>query len=117
MPDFSHDSMRRINDVVQRIESRPTSKPQRSTPPRTVLPNRNAITTSSISARSGLVKGYGTVNILCDDGTGTGNDKVLTTGVKMYNPYTNTVNSGVYVTLVITDGLYMLSGASCANSN
>ena len=110
---FNHDAMRRIAQTVQKKEHGQKPHGPVARGPRTVLPNRNAVTTSAISARSGMVKGHGTVNILCDDGTGSGTDKVLLTGVKIWNPYTSSVASGLYVTVVITDGLYMIAGASC----
>ena len=113
---FNSEATRRISEAVRVLES--TKKPQKpAQPPRVVLPNRNAVTVSSIGARSGLTKGFGYVHILCDDGTGTGTDYIIEHNVKIWNPYTNQINSEVYITLKITDGLLQVEGASCPSSS
>lgn len=78
---------------------------------------RNAIVTQTITARSGMKKGKGKVSILCDDGTGTGTDKVIETNVTIWNPWRSQIEVGSGTRVIqfdIVDGLYQVRGADCA---
>ncbi len=110
---FDERSARRIAQVVRDRERDPRKRPQRAATPSVVLPTRNAMTTSTITARSGSTKGTGTVTLYVDDATGTGNDVVLQAGVTVWNPYTASIASGTWVVVAIVDGLPQIQGASC----
>lgn len=84
---------------------------------RTPLLNRVAKASATIAARSGVVKGSGTVTLYVDDGSGTGTDKVLQAGVKVWNPYSQPIASGTWVVLVVRDGLLQIDGADCPGTS
>ena len=86
-------------------------------PYRTPLLNRVAKTTTTITARAATKKGSGTVTLYVDDGTGTGTDKVLQAGVKVWNPYSQSIATGTWVVLVVRDGLLQIDGADCPGTS
>lgn len=84
--------------------------------PRIVSVRRNARVKTSIAARSGLLKGKGTVDLLVDDATGTGADKVLQADVTVWNPYRTKIDpnsAGRIVQVETIDGLLQVTGADC----
>ena len=108
---FSKDSERRIVKAIRHSELSPKGKTPRGYPSIPVLPLRSAITTSSISARSGLTRGHGTVDLYVDNGSGTHTDMLLQSGLTVENPFSVVIASGRHVWVGIVDGnLYILGG-------
>lgn len=117
---LSENATRRVVDVVRwyerygtRLAALLVDKAQTRTPRGLI---RNALVTSTITARSGLMKGSGTVSILCDDESGTGTDRVIQTGVKVWNPWRSAIapnSAGRIVQVETVDGLLQVRGADC----
>ena len=106
-----HDA-RRIAHVVRTAERTP-HRPQKGPGVKIVLPDRNALTTGTITARSGTTKGYGNVTLYVDDESGSGAMVVLETGVKVWNAFGSSIPSGKWVIVGVVDGLLQVKGADC----
>ena len=114
MPGFDEQSAKRISDVVRRVETIPVNALPEPIGPRILQPGRNAKTTTVITARSGVTKGQGTCDLYCDKGDGSGVDRLLMSGVKVWNPYSTSIPPATWVTLRVVDGLNQIVGSDCS---
>lgn len=115
---FSQDAIRRIVDTTRRDERRPIRSPAPPAPPRFNSSVHWGIVKTTIPAAVGLKKKKGTVDLICDKGDGSGDDKVYEQDVEVWNGFQTAItpaSSGKVrrVLVGMVDGLRQILSADC----
>jgi hypothetical protein len=113
MSGFDKSSRRQIADTVRARKGQPVTRPKHPNAPRIIQPIYWAKVTTILTARSGTTKGHGVVTTYADDQTGTGNDVIVSTGVKVWNGFTSSVAVGKWVQIGTINGLLQLLNSDC----